>query len=55
MISSALFANEQNYHNRGIGLMDACILKPVMDKGYKFWTLDKRILNNLENIHLYNG
>jgi len=34
--------------------MDACILNPVLDKGYKFWTLDKRIINNLENMHLYD-
>jgi len=54
MIASANFANELNYHNRGIGLMDACILKPVLDKGYKFWTLDKRIIQNLENMHLYD-
>lgn len=55
MILSASYANEQNYHNRGIGLMDACIIKPLVESGYRFWTLDKRILENLENMHLYNA
>ncbi len=53
VILSATFANNQNYHNRGIGLMDACIIKPLLDKGYKFWTLDKRIIKNIENEYLY--
>lgn len=48
MLDAARFANENNYHNSGVGLMDAAILKPVLDQSYKVWTLDKRILGILD-------
>lgn len=49
MLKAAQFANDNNYHNSGVGLMDAAILRPVLDKGFKIWTLDKRILSVLDS------
>ncbi len=43
MLEAGQFSNKNNYHNLGIGLMDASILKPVIDNGYQIWTLDKRM------------
>lgn len=47
LLEAAQFANDQNYHNLGVGLMDVAILLPVLRHGYQLWTLDKRILGVL--------
>jgi len=54
MLLAAQFANKNNYHNLGIGLMDALILRPIITKGYKIWTLDKRILKILDKSTRFN-
>jgi predicted nucleic acid-binding protein len=53
-IEAADFANKNNYHNIGIGLMDAILTKATIDGKYLIWTLDKKILNNLDKQFIYN-
>jgi len=52
-IESAGFANKRNYHNLGIGLIDSILSKAVMDNKYRIWTLDKKILNDLDAKYIY--
>jgi len=54
-IESADFANKRNYHNIGIGLIDSILYKAVIDNKHLIWTLDKKILNNLDERLLYKS
>jgi predicted nucleic acid-binding protein len=47
-IDSADFANKNNFHNKGVGLIDSSILKASIENGFKVWTLDKKIKSNLQ-------
>jgi len=53
MLKTAEFANENNYHNLGIGLMDAILIKSAIEGNHSIWTLDNRINKNIENKFLY--
>jgi len=44
LIEVSQFANNNNYHNLGVGLIDASIIYPVLANKYQLWTLDKKIL-----------
>lgn len=48
MLRASQFANDQNFHNLGVGLMDAAIMQPVINSGYQLWTLDKKVLDVLD-------
>ncbi len=48
MLRASQFANDQNFHNLGVGLMDAAIMQPVISRGYQLWTLDKKVLGVLD-------
>ncbi len=48
MLRASQFANDQNFHNLGVGLMDAAIMQPVISRGYQLWTLDKKVLGMLD-------
>jgi predicted nucleic acid-binding protein len=52
-IESAGFANKQNYHNVGIGLLDSILSKATIDNKCPIWTLDKKLLQHLEQEYLY--
>jgi predicted nucleic acid-binding protein len=54
-IESAEFANKRNYHNVGFGLVDSILSKAVIDNKLLIWTLDKKILNNLDDELLYKS
>jgi predicted nucleic acid-binding protein len=54
-IDSAEFAYKRNYHNVGIGLIDSILSKAVTDNRYLIWTLDKKILNNLDAKYIYKS
>jgi predicted nucleic acid-binding protein len=54
-IESADFANKNNYHNIGIGLMDAILTKATIENRYQIWTLDKKILNCLHKQFIYKS
>ncbi len=53
MLQAAEFANKQNYQQLGIGLMDAMIIKSVLDGNHVLWTLDKRITSRINKKFLY--
>jgi predicted nucleic acid-binding protein len=55
LIESADFANKNNYQNIGIGLIDAILAKATIENNYLIWTLDKKLLNNLEKQFLYKS
>jgi len=52
-IDSADFANIRKYHNLGIGLIDSILSKAVTENKYLIWTLDKKIINNLDSKLIY--
>ena len=43
MLEAATFANKNDYQRKGIGLMDAIIIKFALDGKHLIWTLDSRI------------
>jgi predicted nucleic acid-binding protein len=55
LIESADFANKNNYQNIGIGLIDAILAKATIENNFLIWTLDKKLLNNLEKQFLYKS
>ena len=52
-IESADFGNKSNYLNVGIGLIDTILVKVTIENKYLIWTLDRKILNNLDKQFLY--
>ena len=55
MLRAAEFANDNNFYQSGIGLMDAIIIKAVIDGNHTLWTLDKKINNFVEKKYIYQG
>jgi predicted nucleic acid-binding protein len=53
LLSSADFANQHNYHNLGIGLIDAVIIKAAEENSCRIWTLDGRIGKEVGGEYLY--
>ncbi len=43
MLHAAEYANLNNFHNLGIGLMDALIIKATIDEKHIIWSIDKKI------------
>ncbi|WP_154858662.1 PIN domain-containing protein [Cyclobacterium xiamenense] len=54
MLRASHFANDNNFHNLGMGLMDASIMQPVINNGYQLWTLDKKVLSILDAAHRFD-
>jgi len=48
------FSFENKLISKGIGLIDACLIVATIDTNSLLWTLDKKILNFLDNKYLYN-
>ena len=55
MLKAAAFANDNNFYQSGIGLMDAIIIKSVIDGNHTLWTLDKKINKNIDKKYIYQG
>lgn len=53
LLEAADYANQKNFQNLGIGLFDALIIQAVVKHGLKLWTLDKKILRNIEEMYIY--
>lgn len=53
MIEAAEFANQNKYYQMGIGLVDAIIIKSVLDGKYSLWTLDRKISSNIDPAYVY--
>lgn len=54
-LEAAHFANNNNYQNVGIGLMDAILAKATIENNLLIWTLDKKILTNINSKFLYKS
>jgi predicted nucleic acid-binding protein len=54
-IESADFANKNNYLNMGMGIIDATLIKAANENKYLIWTLDKKIINNMDKHFLYKS
>jgi predicted nucleic acid-binding protein len=53
LLSCADYANLHNYHNSGIGLIDAVIIKAAVENSCRIWTLDSRIGKGIGGEYLY--
>jgi len=53
MLDAAIFANNNDYHRLGIGLMDAIIINSVLSGNYLLWTLDTRINKTLDQNFIF--
>lgn len=54
-LEAAHFANNNNYQNIGIGLMDAILTKATVENNHLIWTLDKKILTNVNSKFIYKS
>jgi len=54
MLEAATFANKNDYQSKGIGLMDAIIIKSALDGKHLIWTLDSRINAHMDARILYS-
>lgn len=48
LIESAQYANANNYHNLGIGLIDSILINATIKNKCFIWTLDKKIIKNID-------
>lgn len=53
MMDAAAFSNVKNYHSKGIGVIDAILVKAVTEGDHLLWTLDSRIIRNIDHNLLY--
>ena len=53
MLAASEFANNNKYHQSGIGLMDAVIIKSAMEGEHSIWTLDMKINDNIAKKYIY--
>ena len=53
MIKAANYAASQRFLQSGIGLMDAIIIQSVIEGKHMLWTLDKRILSEIDPKLIY--
>ena len=53
MLKAAEYANLNNFHNLGIGLMDALIIKATIDGKHSIWSLDKKINNYIDPKYIF--
>jgi predicted nucleic acid-binding protein len=52
-IRSGEYSFENNLINKGVGLIDASIIIAAKEKGFKIYTLDKKILKTLDQQYIY--
>jgi predicted nucleic acid-binding protein len=53
LLESAEYANNNNFHNLGIGLIDSILINATIKNKCLIWTLDKKILNNIDKRFIY--
>ena len=54
-IQAADFSRNEILYAKGIGLIDASIIKATIESKSKLWTLDKKIISFLGNEFLFGG
>ena len=55
MLQATELARDEDFQHKGIGLMDALIIKACQDHNCLLWTFDKGILNYLDSRYLYQA
>ena len=50
---AGLYSFENKLVSKGIGIIDCCLIIATIETGSFLWTLDKKILNNLDTKYLY--
>ena len=53
MLEAAEYANNNDFQQLGIGLMDALIIQSTINGDHLLWTLDQRINSNIDSKHIY--
>lgn len=53
MLEAAEYANNNDFQQLGIGLIDALIIQAAIQGDHLIWTLDKRINSNIDSKHIY--
>jgi predicted nucleic acid-binding protein len=53
ILEASLYAQRNTFYQKGIGLMDACIMYAVVRDHALLWTLDKNIKGILDSTYLY--
>lgn len=53
MLEAAEYANNNDFQQLGIGLIDALIIQSAIQGDHLIWTLDKRINSNIDSKHIY--
>lgn len=53
MIKAADYANVRHFLQGGIGLMDSIIIQSAVEGNHMLWTLDKRILREVDSKLIY--
>ncbi len=53
-IQASDFSRSEKLHSKGIGLIDAAIIKATIESKTKLWTLDKKIISYLSSDYLFN-
>ena len=54
LIKASEYANKHKFYSLGIGLIDAVIIKSVIDNDLLVWTLDMKMLNHLDDKYIFN-
>lgn len=53
MIKAADYANAKHFLQGGIGLMDSILIQSAVEGNHMLWTLDKRILREVDSKLIY--
>ena len=54
IFKTADYAFQFDYQSKGIGLIDALIIRTAQIGSHKLWTLDERIISILDNVQLFH-
>ncbi|WCL50709.1 PIN domain-containing protein [Leptospira sp. GIMC2001] len=52
-IQAGKLSHEKKYISKGIGLIDSVLINESIKHNLKVWTLDKKVLRNLNNEYIY--
>jgi hypothetical protein len=55
LLDSAGYASKNNFLNLGIGLIDSTLINATITNKCQIWTLDKKLLRNLDNQFIYKS
>lgn len=55
LFKTSEFAFQFDYQGKGIGLIDAVIIRTAQMGSHKLWTLDERIISILDNTQLFHA